>query len=342
MAIFMALASVLVVAVLALALRPLWRGSRGLALGIATVAVASTFALYHLVGTPAALDPQKLAAPNTLADAVTQLEAELARDPKQVEGWRLLGQAYTTEQRFDDARAAYAKAAELSPQDPDVLVEAAQARAMTAPERRFDDAAVALLHRALQAQPQHQRAGWFLGIAQRQAGQHAEAAKTWESLLAQVDAKTAASLRPQIDAARKDAGLPSLPVATADDAATPAATAGNTLTVKVQLDPELASRIRLRGDASIFVIARAVGGSPMPVAVEKHSVQELPFEATLDDGDSPMPTQKLSGLQEVEVIARMSMSGNATGETGDLESPPVRVRLPASAPVELTIGTTRE
>ena len=336
MAIFMALAGVLVVTVLALALRPLWHGSRVLALGIATTAIASTFALYHLVGTPAALDPQKLAAPNTLADAVTQLEAELARDPKQVEGWRLLGQAYTTEQRFDDARNAYAKAAELSPQDPDVLVEAAQARAIAAPGRRFDTEAVSLLQRALQAQPRHQRAGWFLGIAQRQAGRHAEAAKTWESLLAQVDAKTAASLRPQIDAARKDAGLPPLPAASATDTP-PVATTGKALTVRVQLDPELAARVRLRGDASIFVIARAVGGPPMPVAVEKRSVQELPFEATLDDSDGPMPTRKLSALQEVEVFARMSVGGDATPQPGDLQSKPVRVHLPATAPVDLVI-----
>jgi cytochrome c-type biogenesis protein CcmH len=342
MAIFMALAAVLVVTALALALRPLWHGSRGLALGIATTAIASTFALYQLVGTPAALDPQKLAAPNTLADAVTQLEAELARDPKQVEGWRLLGQAYTTEQRFDDARSAYAKAADLSPQDPDVLVEAAQARALAAPERRFDDAAVALLQRALQAQPKHQRAGWFLGIAQRQAGRHAEAAQTWESLLAQVDAKTAASLRPQIDAARRDAGLPPLPATPSAGTPAPGATTANALTVRVQLDPELASRVRLRGDASIFVIARAVGGPPMPVAVEKRSVQELPFEATLDDSDGPMPTQKLSALQEVEVFARMSSSGDAMAQAGDLQSKPVRVRLPATAPVDLVIDATSQ
>ena len=306
----------------------------GLSLGIATLALATTFALYHLVGTPAALDAKAIATPTTLADAVTQLEAELERDPGQVEGWRLLGQGYTTEQRFEDARAAYAKAATLSPSNPDVLVEAAQARALAAAERRFDPEAVALLQRALQLQPQHQRARWFLGIAQRQAGRHAEAAQTWESLLAQVDAKTATSLRPQIDAARKDAGLPPLPVA--------AAPVGNALTVNVRLDPDLAARVRLRGDASVFVIARAVGGPPMPVAVEKRSVQELPLTAILDDGDSPMPTQTLSALQDVEVIARLSMGGDANAQVGDLESAPVRVRLPATAPVQVTIGQVRE
>jgi len=110
------------------------------------------------------------------------------------------------------------------------------------------------------------------------------------------------------------------------------------LRIEVRLDPELAARARLRGDASVFVIARVPGGPPMPVAAEKHAVAELPFTASLDDADSPMPTQKLSALREVEVIARLSMSGDATPQPGDLESRPVRVRLPASEPVELVIG----
>ena len=110
------------------------------------------------------------------------------------------------------------------------------------------------------------------------------------------------------------------------------------LQVKVQLDPQLAARVRLRGDASIFVIARVANGPPMPVAVEKHSVQELPFTATLDDSDGPMPTRKLSAMQDVEVIARLSMSGNAMPQPGDLESLPVSVHLPTDQVVDLTIG----
>jgi cytochrome c-type biogenesis protein CcmH len=326
---FVAIAIVLTLAVLAVLLRPLWRDARRLAAGIGAVVVIGAIALYEIVGTPAALDPQARAAPATLDDAIVQLQAQLARDPKQVDGWRLLGQALTTQQQLPQARDAYAKAAALSPDDPDVLVEAAQSRAMATSDRRFDNEAVALLQRALRAQPQHQRARWFLGIAQRQAGDDAAAANTWEALLPQVDAKTAASLRPQIDAARAAAGLPPLPSA-------PANIPG--LRVQVALAPDLASRIRLRGDASVFVIARMPGGPPMPIAVEKHSVQELPFEATLDDGDSPMPTQKLSSQREVEVVARLSASGEAMPQAGDFESQPVRVKLPADKPVELTIG----
>ncbi|HLM53552.1 MAG TPA: cytochrome C biogenesis protein, partial [Pseudoxanthomonas sp.] len=173
---------------------------------------------------------------------------------------------------------------------------------------------------------------WFTGMAQRQAQQPAQAARTWELLLARVDAATAPSLRLQIDAARAEAGLPPLPAA---EAPAPAAEA---LAVTVSLAPDFAARVRLRGDASVFIIARVPNGPPMPVAVEKHSLQDLPLSVTLDDSDSLMPTQKLSALKDVEVLARLSASGDAMRQAGDLESRPVRVSLPASGPIELVLG----
>ena len=73
-------------------------------------------------------------------------------------------------------------------------------------------------------------------------------------------------------------------------------------------------------NASLFVIARQPGGPPMPVAAEKRAARDFPQEVTLDDGDSPMPTLKLSQLDRVEVLARISASGDATPQSGDLEA----------------------
>lgn len=328
---FVLMAAVLALVVLAVLLRPLWRGARPVALGVAVLVLASTALLYRLVGTPQALDPAALRAPETLAEAIAQLEAELRRNPGQAEGWRLLAQALQRENQQAKARDAFAKAVALAPEDADLLAEAAQSRALADANRLFDAEAVRLLQRALSLRPDHQRARWFLGIAQRQAGDHAAAAATWEPLLQQVDAATSTSLRKEIDSARVAAGLQPLPAAEAV-----ASSLG--VSVKVSLDPEFAARVRLRGDATVFVIARAPQGPPMPVAVEKRSVSELPFTATLDDADSPMPTSKLSQLREVELVARLSESGVANRQQGDVESKPVRVTLPAKGPVELVIG----
>ena len=332
---FVVIATVIALLTMALVLRPLWRERPAPAIAAVAMLAMLTLGLYRLVGTPAALDPAMRQVPATLPDAIAQLETELQRNPRQVEGWRLLGRAYADGQQPAKARDAYAQAAQLAPDDPDVLVEAAEARALASPQRRFDVQAVAQLQQALRVQAQHQRARWFLGIAQRQAGKPADAANTWEPLLAQVDAKTAAPLRAQIDAARGEAGMPPLP------AAAPVTANPTLLEVQVKLDPELAARMRLRGGASVFVIARAPGGPPMPLAVERHGVQELPFTASLDDGDSPMPTQRLSAMQEVEVIARLSVDGNAIPQAGDLESRALRVKLPSSGPLVLTIDHAR-
>lgn len=330
MAVFLVIAALLCLLVLATLLRPLWQGARGVALGIGVAALLSTGLLYQLVGTPQALDPATRQAPRTLEEAVVQLKAALARDPAQADGWALLGQAYQRLGDANNARDAFAQAAKLAPDSADFLTEAAQSRAMADAGRAFDAQAVALLEAALKANPAHERARWFLGVAQRQAGRNAEAAATWAPLLAQVDAATAASLRKEINAARAQAGLAPL--------AEPAAPAP-LLSVKVSLDPALAARVRLRPDATVFVIARQVGGPPMPVAAQKHAVSELPFTAALGDADSPMPTLKLSQLREVELVARLSDSGEAMRQDGDMESKPVRITLPATGPVDLVIGT---
>jgi cytochrome c-type biogenesis protein CcmH len=324
-----ALAALLLVGVL---LRPLWRQAPRSTAALGVVVLLAAGGLYAMLGTPAALDPANVQRPATLDDAIRQLEAALQRDPSQVEGWRLLGRAYASSQQLDKSRDAYAHAATLAPDQPDVLVEAAESSALADPQRRFGPSAVALLAHAIDVQPSHQRARWFLGIAQFQAGRAAEAATTWEPLLAQVDSRTAVPLRAEINKARQQAGLPVLPEATPS--------ANTALRVAVALDPKLLSRAG--PNATIFVIARMPNGPPMPLAVEKHGVQDLPFTATLDDSDSPMPTQRLSTQVQVEVIARLSQTGNAIPQPGDIESAPVLVRLPAASTVQLTLGTVRQ
>lgn len=337
MTMFVIAGATLVVFALGFALYPLWRSRPWLGAGVGLALAAVTAALYLAIGTPAALNPQQVKAPQTLAEAVTQLEAELERDPNQIEGWRLLASAYTAEGLSAKARDAYARAVKLAPDNPDLLAEAAEARALAMPDRRFDAEAVAMLQHALQQQPMHQRARWFLGIAQRQAEQPAEAAKTWEPLLAVVDARTAASLLEQINGARLEAGLEPMqaPAKTAV-----AASAGPGIAIKVSLAPALAAK--LPANASLFVLARQTNGAPMPVAVEKHAAKDFPIEVRLDDGDSPMPTMKLSQLAQVQVLARVSASGNAIPQPGDLASAPTTARVADSGTVEIVVDRVVE
>ena len=85
----------------------------------------------------------------------------------------------------------------------------------------------------------------------------------------------------------------------------------------------------------VFVLARAVGGPPMPVAARKLPLAGFPATVALGDGDSPMPTAPLSAHREVEVLARISRTGSANRSEDDLQSVPVKVSLPHEGVVEL-------
>ena len=327
----------------ALVAAPLRRRSPRSWLVVLALVPLAAIGIYQALGTPAALDPAKRTPapaaatadgkvdPEQLAAAMAALRQELERNPNQPEGWALLARSLMVQGDLESARDAYAMAVDLLPDDPNLLTEAAQARAQAHPTKLFDEKAVAMLEHALKQQPQHQRARWFLGIAQRQAGRNAEAASTWEPLLAQVDGSTRDSLRQEIDSARAAAGMPPLP------AAGPAADATNgpRLTVKVSLAPT----IKVDANAVVFITARAIDGPPIPVAVERHRAAELPDTITLDDGDSLMPTARLSQLDEVQVQARISASGTAERSASDIESTPVRIRLPHEAPIDLVLGS---
>lgn len=316
MTVFVIASAALVLLVLGWVLRPVWQTRP--AVGLSTVAMLGlvTALTYSLIGTPDALDPLQRTPPKTMEEAIVRLEAELRRDPNQIEGLRVLARAYASQERPADARDTLGRAVALSPEDPDLLTEAAEARAIAAPSRRFDDEAIAMLRRALAQQPMHQRARWFLGIAQRQRGDAADAAATWEPLLAMVNSPTRAGIIEQIDQARAEAGLPPLP----EQAPQTNAVADAGINVSISLDPALA--MRLPEGATLFVIARQPDGAPIPVAVQKLSARQFPLVITLTDADSLMPTIKLSQLERVELIARISASGDASAKPGDFEATP--------------------
>ena len=96
----------------------------GLALALPAIALG----LYLLLGSPAALDPVNVETPDTLEEAIVQLEHRLAEEPASVEGWVLLGRSRMAQERYVDARDAFAKAAALLPDDPDLSVEYADAQ----------------------------------------------------------------------------------------------------------------------------------------------------------------------------------------------------------------------
>jgi cytochrome c-type biogenesis protein CcmH len=345
--------------------------ARRVALVLALLLPLAATALYLMIGSPAALDPARVAAPAPdaanphagggdasgpeMAKAVEGLAARMQKQPNDLEGWLLLGRAYLAMQRFADARDALKHAIDLAPGNDDVTVEYAEALALSASTRRIEGEPRAMIERVLKKDPKHQRALWLTGIAEAQDEHYPQAVKAWETLLAELpaDAEIAQSVRAQIKEARERAGMPPAPnvptaapaapaavAAATDNPAAPSAPAtasgGASITVRVELAPELKSKVA--PDAALFVFARAVSGPPMPLAVRRMKASELPATVQLNDGMGMTPQMNLSSAAEVIVGARISNSGNATPSSGDLQalSQPVSTKA-RGAEITLTI-----
>ena len=106
----------------------------------------------------------------------------------------------------------------------------------------------------------------------------------------------------------------------------------------VSIAPSLAGK----GSATdtLFVFARETNGPPMPVAIMRATKKDLPFTFRLDDSNSMMPSRTLSSVAMVVIVARLSKSGQAMPQSGDLEgiSQPVK---PGTDGVTLVIDRER-
>ncbi len=327
---------------------PAARPSRRLWLGLATFVLAFGVAGYAWLGNPAGL----AMAPGVVAGAAAgdptvgpaEIEAmakrladRLEAKPDDAEGWAMLGRSYSVLERFPQAVAAYRRLVALRPQDAQAHADLADAVGM-ANGRVLDGEPGALVARALELDADNLKALSLAGTIAFNRGEHALAARHWERGLRQVDpaGPMAAQLQAVLADARNRAGLPPLaaagpgpgPGAAAVPRAAPAtlgasaaAAAASDASVQVQVRVTLAPALAARAapDDTVFIFARAPQGSKMPLAIQRRQVKDLPLELTLDDSMAMSPALRLSGVQQVVVGARVSKSGNAMPQPGDLQ-----------------------
>ena len=314
---------------------------------------------YRNLGEPRALDPALSAAANAMnaalaaqgdapatapdmEAAVAGLAERMRQTPDDLDGWMLLGRAYKSTERFEPARDALANAYRIAPDDPDVMIEYAEALVLASPSHRFEGEPLRLLTRALERQPDSQRGLLLLGVSAFQSNEFATAAATWERLLASMpaDASARPALLARIADARARAGLPAqapaadtpAPPAAATAAAAPGAAR---LTVSVDITAELGTKIA-DGDV-LFVFARAATGPRIPLAIQRLPATALPVTVTLDDSTSMMLSMTLSSTPQVVIGARISKSGEAIAQSGDFETLSEPLPNTRAEPVLLTI-----
>ncbi len=270
-------------------------------------------------------------------------------NPEDGEGWALLGRTYRAIDQFAPARAAFEEALKRLPESADLLAESAEALGLASEPRSLVGEPEKRLDRALALDPENQRALWLKGFARKQAGDAAGAETLWQHVLSQVDPANPvnAELVGQINEVRAAQGKPALdtpaPVAAAETPTAPAApetsaappATGAGITVRVDLAPALAPK--LTPGAVLFVYARAESGPPMPLAIQRLPATGFPLEVKLDASMGMLPSMSLAQFERVVVGARISFSGNAQAQTGDLETLSAGMEWRKAGTVELVI-----
>ena len=327
------------------------RPSRAAAIALALLIPIGSLLTYQWLGTPAGVAPQLAAAagdgqarhsitPEQIEKMVSALAERLKAEPNNAEGWMMLGRSYTALGRYADAAIAMRRAVAITPADPSLLADFADVLGM-AQGKRLSGEPAKLVQQALDLDPRHVKALALAGSVAFEAKDYAAARRYWERLIAQVppDSPMARSVQDSIaEATQLDSGTAATVRAAAPPAsATTAAAATSKLSGTVQLSPALASQVAA-GD-TLFVFARAVEGPRMPLAIVRRSAT-LPSEFTLDDSMAMTPATRLSGASRVIVGARISKSGNATPQSGDLigQSEPVAV---TASGVRITINSVQ-
>ncbi len=292
-------------------------------------------ALYIALGTPLAL---QTAAPSAATQAaatqtpdmrvvIERIRERVAQQPEDAEAWFMLGRAYMNVREFDNAVVAIRRSLEVKPDNIDVMVRLADALAM-ARGGQMQGEPTDLLNKAIQVAPQHPQALWLLGMAQREQGDLQGAVRSWQTLLSLLGPDPRAQQEVQDLIAQAQAALGATAVSAPTDA-------GPTLEVAVQaagLDANIDPA------TTIFVYARAMQGPPMPLAVARRTVADLPFTLTLGERDAMVAGMGIGTAEQLVVGARIALSGEAIAQSGDImgEVPDIDPRQSPSVTISLS------
>ena len=273
------------------------------------------------------------------SSVLDSLIARLREQPNDVEGWIMLGRTYAIMQRFNEAKIAYEQVIALSPESPELLVDYADIVAMTN-GGSLQGEPMELVNKALSLSPKNPKALALAGTAAFEQKNFKQAASYWEKLLVQIppESKLAQSVKESITEAKSlasgkgstMAGMqnqaatsnqnsppPASQAITASPNADSAGATGATLTGTVTLSATLAGKVS--PDDTLFIFARATDGPPMPRAISVKKVRDLPASFLLTDGMGARPDLKISNVPQLIISARITKSGKAMPESGDLQ-----------------------
>ncbi len=247
---------------------------------------------------------------------VEGLAKRLENQPDDAEGWLMLGRSYKYLEQFPKAVAAYEHAYKLLGDKPEIMLLYADALAYVNNEELAGKPAE-LVFKALAQEPENVTGLWLGGMAKAQAGEFVEAMALWKKLEKVLPPGSDALKEIQGLMAKLATQIPAGEAPAEAKTAQPSPASGEpvaSIDVQVSLSPEM----QADPADTVFVYAQALSGPQMPLAIVRKQVSELPLAITLTDAMAMMPSMKLSNFGQVKLLARISKSGNAMKQPGDL------------------------
>lgn len=263
---------------------------------------------------------------------IARLEQEASRQPDNINVWRSLFPLYRDSGRINEARATLERLIELEGRKTWLLAELAELRYFTE-GRDMDGDVKVLVNEVLATDPAQPKVLGILGIEAYEGGDYELAIEHWRRAIAGMsDPSAADALREGIQAAQQQLGIE-------PDAADVTA-GGPGVTLRVSLDPSLSEH--LPADTDVFVVARDIAGELPPLAIHRTTLGELPLTLTLNDSNAMAPSAKLSLVDQAHIVVRVSESGQATPQPGDLMGRLEGVTVGSDEPLPLVIDRVVE
>ena len=234
------------------------------------------------------------------------MEEQAERQPDNPNVWSALFPVYRETGQMPKAVDALERLIEIEGRIPPLLAQLAQIRFFMA-ERELTDEVQALVDETLEQDPRQPTVLGLLGVNAFDKGDYEQAIDHWRRAIANIeDPDTVDSLREGIRVAQERMGIE------------PEETVGESsgIRVRVALDEELAGRVD--DDDTVFITARDIEGELPPLAVVRAQVSELPMTVTLDNTAAMSPQAQISQVQEARLVVRVSPSGQAMPQPGDL------------------------
>ena len=327
------------------------------AIAVALIIPIVAFTLYDQLGAgEAGLNPENARVSvnaqghnGSIEEQVRKLQDHLQSNPDDLEGWVMLARSYYFMKQYQAATDAFARAVAMTNEgEPELLADYADAMAM-ANGRSMAGTPYELVKKALAIQPFHQKALWLAATATYQAKDYKTTLEYWNKLLQQFPegsdnymqmlrniGEVKQLLGEPVDdiVAKLQASKQGQAPAAANN--TPVASGAAGVAGEVSLDPALKDRVS--PSDTLFIFARAAKGPRMPLAILKMQASDLPVKFNLDDSNAMNPSMRISNFQQIVVGARISKSGNAMPQNGDLSGSSAVVNV-GSKDLKITINS---